>query len=129
MKYVLDTDILIDVLRGYEPAVEWLSTLMEQPVVVSLSVMELIQGCRPHQEVGVVGQLVAPLEIWYPGEAEMQAALRLFQANYLRCRLSMIDAVIGSVCVARQGVLCTFNVRHYRCVSDLQTLQPYPKNL
>ncbi|CUU09214.1 hypothetical protein GBSOP10_105818 [Armatimonadetes bacterium GBS] len=46
-----------------------------------------------------------------------------------RCRLSIIDAVIGSVCAARQGVLCTFNVRHYRCVSSLQTLQPYPKNL
>ncbi|GIV12331.1 MAG: hypothetical protein KatS3mg021_0613 [Fimbriimonadales bacterium] len=101
MKYVLGTDILIDVLRGYEPAVEWLATLAEQPVVVSLSVMELVQGCRNRQELGVVGQLGALLEIWYPGEAEMQAALRLFQANCLRCRLSMIDAVIGSACVAR----------------------------
>ncbi len=128
MKCVLDTDILIDILRGYAPAVEWLATLEEQPVVVSLSVMELVQGCRNRQELAVVEQLIAPLGVWYPGEEEMQQALRLFQANYLRCRLSIIDAIIGSVCVVRDGVLCTFNTRHYRCIGDLQTLQPYSKN-
>jgi hypothetical protein len=31
MKYLLDTDILIDVLRGYPPSIEWLATLTETP--------------------------------------------------------------------------------------------------
>lgn len=59
----------------------------------------------------------------------MQEALNLFQENYLKCRLSVIDAVIGGVCVARKAVLCTFNLRHYRCIPELETLQPYPRSL
>ncbi|BCW95045.1 MAG: PIN domain-containing protein [Fimbriimonadales bacterium] len=128
MRYVLDTDVLIDILRGYEPAVDWFSTLLEPPAVVSLSLMELVQGCRNNQELSQVEQLANPLEIWYPDAEEMRSALVFFQAHYLKCRLSIIDAIIGSVCVARQGILCTFNVRHYRWINDLLTLQPYFRN-
>ena len=64
MKYQLDTDILIDVLRGYPPSVEWLATLTETPAVVSVCVMELIQGCRSKADLKAVEQLIAPLEVW-----------------------------------------------------------------
>ena len=75
MKYLLDTDILIDVLRGYLPAVEWSATLTETPAVVSVCVMELVQGCRSKADLNAVEQLIAPLDVWYPTEREMQLAL------------------------------------------------------
>ena len=44
--YVLDTDILIDVLRGHQPAIAWFTTLSELPSVSGFVVMELIQNCH-----------------------------------------------------------------------------------
>jgi hypothetical protein len=43
---VLDTDVLIDVQRGHQPAVDWFETLIEIPFVPGFVVMELIQGAR-----------------------------------------------------------------------------------
>lgn len=97
---VVDTDILIDVLQGYAPSLEWFATLSEPPAVISLSVMELIQGCRSRQELQTVLYLVAPLTVWYPAEDETRMAMELFQEHHLRYRTGIIDTLIG-VCAAR----------------------------
>jgi predicted nucleic acid-binding protein len=126
MKYLLDTDILIDVLRGYAPSVEWLATLTETPAVVSVCVMELVQGCRGKADLRAVEQLVAPLEVWYPTDREMQVALAACTARFLKTRLSVIDAIVGAVAQERATPLCTFNTRHYKEFSVV-LCQPYPK--
>jgi predicted nucleic acid-binding protein len=45
---LLDSDVLIDLLRKYPPAMAWFDTLQEdEELMVSGYVfMELIQGCR-----------------------------------------------------------------------------------
>ena len=48
---LLDTDVMIDILRGYQPAIEWLTTAAEQEIgVPGLVVMELLQGCQNARE-------------------------------------------------------------------------------
>jgi len=43
---LLDTDVMIDVLRGYDPAVTWLQRLQYQEIgLPGLVAMELLQGC------------------------------------------------------------------------------------
>jgi predicted nucleic acid-binding protein len=41
--YLLDTDVLIDIQRGHEPAISWFSSLTEVPSVPVFVVMELVQ--------------------------------------------------------------------------------------
>lgn len=42
---ILDTDVMVDLLRGYEPAVEWLEGIGEEKIALpGFVVMELIQG-------------------------------------------------------------------------------------
>lgn len=125
---VVDTDILIDVLRGFAPSLQWFATLPEPPAVVSLSVMELVQGCRSQQELQQVLHLVAPLTVWCPTEDEMRVAMELFLGYYLRHRMGIIDALIGTCVAQRGGTLCTFNVRHYRVVPGLITEVPYERS-
>jgi predicted nucleic acid-binding protein len=126
MKYLLDTDILIDVLRGYPPSIEWLATLTEPPATVSVCVMELVQGCRSKADLQTVEQLIAPIDVWYPTDREMQVALMHYTAHFLKTRLSIIDAIVGAVAVVRATPLCTLNTRHYRDF-DLELCQPYSK--
>jgi len=47
----LDTDIMIDVLRGFDPAVIWLKGMQDQEIgLPGLVAMELIQGCQHVRE-------------------------------------------------------------------------------
>jgi predicted nucleic acid-binding protein len=44
---LLDTDVMIDVLGGFAPALTWLGTLGYAPIgLPGLVAMELLQGCR-----------------------------------------------------------------------------------
>ncbi len=45
---LLDSDVMIDLLRQYPSAVEWFNTLEDEEEIIlpGYVVMELIQGCR-----------------------------------------------------------------------------------
>jgi len=44
---ILDTDVMIDLLREYPPALTWLESIGDEEIVLpGFVVMELIQGCR-----------------------------------------------------------------------------------
>ena len=49
---LLDSDVLIDLLRQYPPTIQWFDTLREDEelAVSGYVVMELIQGCRNRVE-------------------------------------------------------------------------------
>jgi predicted nucleic acid-binding protein len=49
---LLDSDVMIDLLRQYPPAVEWFDTLEDEEEIIlpGYVVMELIQGCRNKTE-------------------------------------------------------------------------------
>jgi len=61
--YLLDTDVLIDIQRGYTPAIAWFASLAEVPSIVGFVAMELIQDAKNKQQVRKTLQLVAPLTI------------------------------------------------------------------
>jgi predicted nucleic acid-binding protein len=50
--------------------------------------------------------------------------IREFTARFLKTRLSVIDAIVGAVALARATPLCTFNTRHYK-EFNLELCQPY----
>ena len=48
---LLDTDVMIDLLRQYPPAVAWLDSLGSEEIILpGFVAMELIQGCRDKAE-------------------------------------------------------------------------------
>ncbi|MDZ7261595.1 MAG: hypothetical protein ONB05_05755 [candidate division KSB1 bacterium] len=49
---LLDSDVMIDLLRQYPPAMKWFNSLDDEEEIVlsGYVVMELIQGCRNKTE-------------------------------------------------------------------------------
>jgi tRNA(fMet)-specific endonuclease VapC len=44
---LLDTDVMIDILRGYRPALAWLRSLDDDIIALpGFVLLELIQGCK-----------------------------------------------------------------------------------
>ncbi|MCB1777790.1 MAG: PIN domain-containing protein [Candidatus Competibacteraceae bacterium] len=125
--YLLDTDVLIDVQRGYKPAVTWFASLNNLPAVSGFVVMELIQDAKNNQQLRQALRLVVPLPVIWPTETDCNRALANFTAYHLSSGLGLLDALIASCAIGLSVKLCTFNVKHYRVIPDLLIEQPYEK--
>ena len=124
---LLDTDILIDIQRGHPPAVAWFTALTSLPSVPGFVVMELVQDARNSREVQQALNLVAPLQIVWPTEADCDRALSDFSTHHLSQGLGLLDAMIAACVIGQSATLLTFNVKHYRVVPGLVIGQPYAR--
>ena len=93
---LLDTDILIDVQRGHPPALAWFGSLTVLRSVPGFVVMELVQDARNNREVRKALQMVAPLTIVWPTEADCARALADFSIYHLSHGLGLLDSLIAA---------------------------------
>lgn len=124
----LDTDIMVDLLRQYQPSVTWLDSLGEVEVVIPrFVVMELIQGCRSKEEQEKVEKALTDYGVAWPLPETCSKAASAFSRCHLAHGLGIIDALIGQMAVDLEVPLHTFNTRHYEPIAGLSTIQPYEK--
>jgi tRNA(fMet)-specific endonuclease VapC len=124
---LLDTDILVDIRRSYQPADEWLGNLEQRPAIGFVVVLELLQGCRNKQEMQQSEQLMSNMIVLYPAASECKFAVEYIRQYRLSHGLGVFDALIAACAVSREATLCTFNRKHYQCISELETHQPYER--
>ena len=121
----LDSDVLIDMLRGLAPAIAWYDALVTKPSVPGVVAMELVQGTKNASQLRVVRNVLKPMRLVWPTEADCGKALADFTALHLSHGLGLLDALIAATVVGQNATLLTFNVKHYAVVPGLATLQPY----
>lgn len=125
----LDTDVMIDLLRQYPPAMFWLGSLgEEESILPGFVVMELIQGAINKTEQEKIEKELGSYIILWPSPETCDAALSVFARYHLSHRLGILDALIGQMAVDLDLPLYTFNQKHYAVVPDLRTMQPYEKD-
>ncbi|OQC06878.1 MAG: Ribonuclease VapC19 [Candidatus Hydrogenedentes bacterium ADurb.Bin101] len=126
---LLDSDIMIDLLRQYPPAVHWFDLLDEEEQVLlpGYTVMELMQGCRNQSELTQLQETIEPCAIVWPLPDHCDTALALFSEYRLSHQPGMLDILIGQTAVSLGLPLHTFNQKHFSCIPGLQTVQPYRK--
>ncbi len=127
---LLGTDVMIDLLRQYPPAVTWFDTLDEDEEIAlpGYIMMELIQGCRNKEEQERLQRAVMPYGVVWPLPADCDRALELFLEHHLSRGAGLLDMLIAQTALALGSSLYTFNQKHYQFVSELQTIQPYARS-
>jgi len=76
---LLDTDVMIDVLREYPPAIEWLRSLGDAPIILpGLVVMELYQGTQNKNEQAKVERVLETCRVVWPSEQICREAAAMF---------------------------------------------------
>lgn len=125
---LLDTDVVVDLLRNLPSAVQWFGGLENEIVALpGYVVMELVQGCRSNAELDRLDEQIKNMVVVWPGPESADRAL----ISYARCRFSyglgLIDALVGHVAVSFDLPLHTFNQKHYAGAEGLVTLQPYQR--
>lgn len=123
---ILDTDVMVDLLRGYPPAVAWMDSLGEAEIALpGFVVMELIQGCRNKHEQRMLQQRIAPYNVLWPGPEDCDQALATFTRLHLSSNVGVLDVLIAQTALALGEPLYTFNTKHYRDIQGLKTVEPY----
>ena len=127
---LLDSDVLIDLLRKYPPATAWFNALHEDEelLVPGYVLMELIQGCRNKAEQERVQRELAAYGVVWLSPSECDKALEVFTAYRLSHNAGLLDVLIGQTAVSLSVALHTFNQKHYSFIPDMQTIQPYIKS-
>jgi predicted nucleic acid-binding protein len=127
---LLDTDVMIDVVRRYAPAVAWLSSLGSEAIgVPGLVAMELLQGCRNREEQQRMENTLRPYALYWPSQDDCERAFDDFATYHLSHNLGVLDALIAETAAGLNMELASFNDRHYRVVRYLKTIQPYVRNM
>ncbi len=127
---ILDTDVMIDVLRQYPPAVKWLESLGNEEIILpGFVVMELIQGCRNRAEKDQLERQLGAYGMAWPSPEACKVALSNFGRAHLSHGLGILDALIGQIAVELNLPLYTFNQMHYAAIPGLRAMQPYEKGV
>ena len=98
---LVDTDVLIDVLRGHAPALNWLASLPDPPDVPGLVAMELYQGCHNKREADAVTRLLRRFVIVWPSPLDANIALLHYAALKLSLGIGLLDCLIAACAVER----------------------------
>lgn len=122
-KILVDTDILIDVLRGREWAKDYLHEKMEEATLYCsvITVAEVYAGMRENERVRTValieGFFILPVTLKVAEEAAR------FKRETKSHSLELDDCMIAATAYTEKTLLATKNRKHYP-MSDVQVETP-----
>lgn len=128
LKVYVDSDVLIEVLRGSPDALEWIERISDANLVApGIVVVELLEGCSRKQDLLSVQRLISTIKVEWPTERVFRNAIDLFDGLKLRYGIGMLDCLIAASVIEESGLLYTFNQRHFQHVLGLRFQAPYSR--
>lgn len=123
---LLDSDVVIDLLRRFPPAVDWFRGLpQDKPAIPGPVLLELMEGCGSRREMRLLKERMTRFSVVWPTVSDFEHAAAALEVGRLSHGLRAMDALIGSCAVGLGLPLDTFNVKHFAAVPGLRTVQPY----
>jgi len=123
MKRVLvDTDILIDFLRGKERSRDYLISLLEDSTIYcsAITIAEIYAGMK-EQEKEKTTELIDSLNI-VDINREIAEKAGMYKRNEKKQSLELYDCVIAATAFVKGAILATGNARHYPMEDIKKTL-------
>jgi predicted nucleic acid-binding protein len=121
---LLDTAVVVDVLRGYPPAVAWLD--QQGHLGVSTVVwLEIIQGASDRRAEQVALRLLQRFERIDATTADVDWALHQLLRFHLSHGLDAMDALIAAASYRLSLPLYTRNIKHFTPLLGSFAQKPY----
>lgn len=120
-RILLDTNILIDVMRGYEPAALRLDQLIRTHELLTsvVTYLELIEGCQNKQALNAVEKLLENFQILPIDISSSDRAADLVRQHNLSHGLLLADAFIAAIALENSFPLLTRNIKDFRFIEAL----------
>ena len=119
MPYLVDTDVLVDVSRNNQAAIDFLDQLDDSWAMSVITSLELIVGARNKKEVTQIDQLVAVYSA-IPLTTEIgnssYGLLRQFAKSH---GLRVFDSLIAATAIEENLTLLSRNKKHFQMIRNL----------
>ena len=117
---LVDTDVLIDFLRGDTQAVSFVNANSSRIILPSIVVAELYAGVKGEPELTVLENFVSLFPV-IPVSSDIAKAGGLYKRDYGKYHgVGLADAIIAATCQAENAELKTLNVKHYPMLKGLK---------
>ncbi len=124
-RLLLDTDVLIDYLRGRAEAITYVEGQTVPLLISAVSVAELYAGGRDGSERQALDTFITAFEI-VAVSRDIAVKGGLFRRDYDRSHgTGLADAVIAATCEVRQAELVSSNKRHFPMLAQVHV--PYQR--
>jgi predicted nucleic acid-binding protein len=114
----LDTDVLVDFLRGRPTAVAYVKSHVDEIALSAVVAAELYAGTQETEEVAKLDAFLSLFPIIAVTSELARAAGRLKNKFSASRGIGLADAVIATTAEQEHAKLKTFNVRHYPMFED-----------
>jgi predicted nucleic acid-binding protein len=117
---LVDTDVLIDFLRGYNKAISFIEKFSSQIVLSPIVVAELYSGVRGANELAVLDNFVFHFRV-IPITSEIAKAGGLYKRDFGKSHgVGIADAILAATAEKEKAELKTINVKHYPMIRGLK---------
>jgi predicted nucleic acid-binding protein len=125
---LLDTDVLIEVLRQRPAAKTWLQTNAKLKIAIhGVAAMEIINGSENKNDMHRNQTFLSRFYIVWPTSTEFEYAYHLLAQYHLATRIGIPDCLIAATAMERNWQLYSFNLKYYRHISGLNVKAPYQR--
>jgi hypothetical protein len=117
---LVDTDVLIDFLRGKDKAVTFIDEFSPHIILSSIVIGELYAGVKGAEELAVLDNFVS-LFRQVPIDAEIAKAGGLYKRDFGKSHgVGLADAILAATADKENAQLKTLNVKHYPMIKGLK---------
>ncbi len=117
---LVDTDVMIDYLRGHERAIALVRKYADRIVLSPIVVAELYVGVKGADEEAILDELVSLFRVVEVTSGIARAG-GFFKRDYGRSHgVSLADAILAATAQSETAELCTLNVKHYPMIKGLK---------
>lgn len=123
--FLLDTDVLVDFLRGYPAAVAYVKANADRIILSSIVTAELYAGAGDAEDLQRLDQVLSLFPV-IAVTATLARTASLYKRDYYRSHgTGLADAIMAATAEAEQAELKTLKVKHYPMLRGLKP--PYIK--
>ena len=117
---LVDTDVLIDFLRGHRKAVDFVTTHSDRIVLSSIAVAELYAGVKGEVELAALENFVSLFRV-IPVTSKIAKAGGLYKRDFHKSHgVGLADALLAATAESENAELKTLNTKHYPMLKGLR---------
>jgi hypothetical protein len=116
---LLDTDVLIDFLRGDEKAVSFVNANSSRIILSSVVVAELYAGVKGDAEQATLERFISLFRV-IPVDSEIAKTGGLYKRDFSKSHgVGLADAILAATAESENAELVTLNTKHYPMIPGL----------
>ena len=122
---LVDSSIVIDILRGHAPALQWLQAQNQKVGITRYVWLEVLEGCSNKQEQRTASRTLNKFDLTPITNADLEWASTAFLKHYLKSNTDPFDCLIAATSHRLQIPLYTRNLKHFKPLLGKLAQKPY----